>query len=64
MAEESSKPENQSVRPVTFVFNGGPGASSAYLHMGAIGPKGMDFTEEGLPLPACLAVIFCNSFIF
>src|SRR5581483_93481 len=25
-------------RPVAFVFNGGPGASSAYLHMGAIGP--------------------------
>jgi carboxypeptidase C (cathepsin A) len=25
-------------RPVTFVFNGGPGASSAYLHMGAVGP--------------------------
>ena len=25
-------------RPVTFVFNGGPGAASAYLHMGAVGP--------------------------
>ena len=25
-------------RPVTFVFNGGPGASSAFLHMGAVGP--------------------------
>lgn len=36
-------------RPLTFVFNGGPGASSAYLHMGALGPKRMDFTEEGLP---------------
>ena len=23
---------------VTFVFNGGPGASSAYLHVGAVGP--------------------------
>jgi len=41
--------ENKSPRPVTFVFNGGPGASSAYLHMGAVGPKRMDFTEEGLP---------------
>ena len=27
------------VRPVTFVFNGGPGASSAYLHMGTVGPR-------------------------
>ena len=26
-------------RPVTFVFNGGPGASSAYLHLGLVGPK-------------------------
>jgi len=25
-------------RPVTFVFNGGPGMASAWLHMGAIGP--------------------------
>jgi len=25
-------------RPVTFVFNGGPGAASAYLGLGAIGP--------------------------
>jgi carboxypeptidase C (cathepsin A) len=26
-------------RPVTFVFNGGPGAASAYLHLGALGPR-------------------------
>jgi carboxypeptidase C (cathepsin A) len=26
-------------RPVTFALNGGPGASSVYLHLGAIGPK-------------------------
>lgn len=25
-------------RPVTFVFNGGPGAASAYLNIGALGP--------------------------
>jgi carboxypeptidase C (cathepsin A) len=30
-------------RPVTFVFNGGPGASSAYLHLGLVGPKILDF---------------------
>jgi carboxypeptidase C (cathepsin A) len=38
-------------RPVTFVFNGGPGASSAYLHMGAVGPKRVDFPPDG-SLPA------------
>ena len=26
-------------RPINFVFNGGPGAASAYLHLGAIGPE-------------------------
>ena len=34
-------------RPVTFVFNGGPGAASAYLHMGAVGPKRVDFPADG-----------------
>jgi len=26
-------------RPVTFIYNGGPGSSSAWLHMGAFGPR-------------------------
>ena len=30
-------------RPITFVFNGGPGASSAYLHLGLTGPQAADF---------------------
>ena len=30
--------ENE-VRPVTFVWNGGPGSASTWLHMGAFGPK-------------------------
>jgi len=30
-------------RPVTFFFNGGPGAGSAYLHLGAAGPKVLNF---------------------
>ena len=34
-------------RPVTFVFNGGPGASSAYLHMGAVGPQRVAFPADG-----------------
>ncbi len=43
-------------RPVTFVFNGGPGASSAYLHMGAVGPVRVGFPPDGsLPqMPARL----------
>jgi carboxypeptidase C (cathepsin A) len=38
-------------RPVTFVFNGGPGASSAFLHMGAVGPQRVEFPADGT-LPA------------
>ena len=34
-------------RPVTFAFNGGPGASSVYLNFGAIGPKHLNVGNEG-----------------
>jgi carboxypeptidase C (cathepsin A) len=34
-------------RPVTFVFNGGPGAASTYLHLGAIGPRIVEATDNG-----------------
>jgi carboxypeptidase C (cathepsin A) len=34
-------------RPVTFAVNGGPGASSVYLNLGAIGPKHVNFANEG-----------------
>jgi carboxypeptidase C (cathepsin A) len=34
-------------RPVTFAFNGGPGAASVYLNYGAIGPKRIPFGVQG-----------------
>jgi carboxypeptidase C (cathepsin A) len=44
--------EAPSQRPLTFVFNGGPGAASAYLHMGALGPQRISFGSNGsLPKP-------------
>ena len=33
-------------RPVAFVFNGGPGSASLWLHMGAIGPKRVDVSSD------------------
>ena len=39
--------EGDADRPVMFVFNGGPGASSAFLHMGAVGPQRVDFPADG-----------------
>ena len=37
-------------RPITFCFNGGPGSSSVWLHLGAFGPKRIVVKEEGAPV--------------
>jgi carboxypeptidase C (cathepsin A) len=34
-------------RPLTFVFNGGPGAASAFLHLGLVGPRVLDLGPGG-----------------
>ena len=46
-------------RPVTFALNGGPGASSVYLNLGAIGPKKVNFGAEG-DTPSDPAVLHDN----
>src|SRR5690348_13013198 len=39
-------------RPVCFVFNGGPGSSSIWLHLGALGPKRVVIRDDGtMPAP-------------
>lgn len=38
-------------RPITFSFNGGPGSSSVWLHLGILGPRRVLLDEEGMPLP-------------
>ncbi|HET9717029.1 MAG TPA: carboxypeptidase [Pseudolabrys sp.] len=38
--------DGEANRPVTFVFNGGPGAASAFLHLGLVGPRILDFGPE------------------
>jgi len=44
--------EDRSARPLTFAFNGGPGSSSVWLHMGALGPKRVIMEPEGwMPAP-------------
>jgi carboxypeptidase C (cathepsin A) len=40
-----------SKRPLTFAFNGGPGSSSVWLHMGTLGPKRVVMDPEGNPTP-------------
>jgi carboxypeptidase C (cathepsin A) len=41
------KTDNPAARPVTFVFNGGPGAASAFLHLGLVGPRIAQFGMAG-----------------
>lgn len=44
-------------RPVTFAFNGGPGSSTMWLHMGSLGPKRAPMNDDGsLPKPPYQAV--------
>ncbi|MGD0403669.1 MAG: peptidase S10 [Candidatus Acidiferrales bacterium] len=39
-------------RPLTFAFNGGPGSSTIWLHMGALGPRKVVLQPEGFMPPA------------
>src|SRR5580693_3652602 len=42
-----AKTDNHAARPLTFVFNGGPGAASAFLHLGVVGPRIAQFGMAG-----------------
>lgn len=51
-------------RPVSFIVNGGPGASSAFLHVGGIGPRRIRFRPNGgLEPPPVRVVDNAESFI-
>ncbi|MFC7335353.1 S10 family peptidase [Rhodocista pekingensis] len=39
--------KDPSRRPVTFLFNGGPGSASLWLHMGVFGPRRIDVPSDG-----------------
>ncbi len=43
--------EDPAQRPITFSFNGGPGSSSVWLHLGVLGPRRVLMDDEGFPLP-------------
>ena len=45
-----TKDNENSERPVTFSFNGGPGSSSVWLHLGLLGPKRVLMDDEGNPI--------------
>ncbi|MBK9421377.1 MAG: peptidase S10 [Flavobacteriales bacterium] len=57
-------PGSSADRPVMFAFNGGPGASSVYLNLGAVGPKRVQFGAEGdVPSDAGITVDNPNSWL-
>ncbi|GAA2739684.1 peptidase S10 [Pedococcus aerophilus] len=44
-------------RPVTFAFNGGPGSSSVWLHLGLLGPRRVDSGDAGAMTPPPYALL-------
>ena len=51
-AKSAGKTRALQKRPLTFSFNGGPGSSSVWLHLGVLGPRRVVLTDEGeLPAP-------------
>lgn len=46
------KGENTLKRPITFFWNGGPGSSSVWLHMGAFGPYRLNIPDHSQTGPA------------
>jgi carboxypeptidase C (cathepsin A) len=51
-AQSAKKTSTPAERPLTFSFNGGPGSSSVWLHLGVLGPRRVVLTDEGeLPPP-------------
>ncbi len=43
--------DNLAARPITFSFNGGPGSSSVWLHLGALGPRRVELADDVGNLP-------------
>lgn len=43
--------EHAATRPITFSFNGGPGSSSVWLHLGLLGPRRVVLEQDGELLP-------------
>jgi len=47
VAYTRDKVEEKSSRPITFAYNGGPGSSSVWLHLGMVGPRRVYMSDEG-----------------
>jgi carboxypeptidase C (cathepsin A) len=45
----TKKGDDLARRPIAFAFNGGPGSSSVWLHLGLLGPKRVDLGRDDSP---------------
>lgn len=48
---ERTDVKDSSTRPVMFAFNGGPGSSAVWLHIGVLGPKIIKLPGDGTTAP-------------
>jgi len=54
--------KDKTQRPLAFIFNGGPGSASVWLHMGAFGPRKVLLAEDGNALPGPPGRLVDNEF--
>lgn len=52
--------KNIEQRPIIFVFNGGPGSSSVWLHLGVFGPKIVQIPSDAQPVSAAPYALIDN----
>ena len=50
VAYDADGTTDPATRPITFLFNGGPGAAAVWLHLGAAGPKTIELDDHNLPV--------------
>src|SRR6187401_2297855 len=49
--------DDLSQRPITFAFNGGPGSSSVWLHLGMLGPQRVKVPDDATQTPPPYALV-------
>jgi carboxypeptidase C (cathepsin A) len=57
VAYVADRPKGSAPRPVTFAYNGGPGSSSMWLHMGSIGPVRVETPTADATAPAPYRIV-------
>ncbi|MEE1621607.1 S10 family peptidase [Zafaria sp. Z1313] len=56
-SDAGAAPAAPNSRPVVFAFNGGPGSSSVWLHLGLLGPRRVDSGDAGAMTDAPYGIV-------